>query len=228
MELPIKSGQNIIVTYTLQYVTDCNQLLTMDFTPGDSDCIPLPDNRTNVRSSPVFRTATYPADDFAEYGSYFACLDIPTYQVSWGTGTTGLTWNDIYPLINLYFYKLDSLYYDMQSTTDSLTSLPPLKPTGTNGIPFEYIYKKQVSSIDCSVDGNTWTTSLKFLFDPGEWPTTATSFSLLMGAGTPSKAIPDQRPNAGIVTALMLPYDPYVYSSEIIIGIEYVFKWTRA
>jgi hypothetical protein len=229
--LTFAAGEAINITYTLRYVTNCNQIISnMPFVTNVSAGILMPPNKTNVRNSPV---VIYPESGTEQFvsgawgaggtHSFRACLDIGSYSTAWDDDYIARTF---YAGTCLYFYSDVDIYDTMRSTTASSLIQPPgqyQSPTTLSN----YIYKKSLSSAKYTVSGNTWSTSLRFLFGPGEWPTTAKGFSLLFGT-TAGMVKPDsERGNAGIFTALQQPYNPYKTNAKMVVGIDYKFNWTR-
>ena len=235
--LSFQVGEAINIAYTLQFVTNCNQVIqNMPFTPNGSSAINIPPNKTNVRNSPVviFPSSGIVTDgnsngywNSGTTGPWRACLDFPSYQSS--SSSTYIS-NTIYPQFNIYFYDDVDIYDTMTSTTSSSLIQPPLTFV-PNTVPYPFVYKKQVSSIKYTVssDQKMWSTSLRFLFEPGEWPITAKGFSMLLGDSIPGTLRDKlQRANAGIFTALQVPYNPYRTNANMVVGIDYKFNWSRA
>lgn len=231
--LTFQPNEAINISYTLQYVTNCNRKIeNMPFTPSGSSAVNIPPNITVVRNSPI---VTFPqtglingSSDSNSWGNtnsrFRACLDLPMYNKNVQPTNIASAW---YPKFNMYFYSDVDVYDQIKTTTPTMSLLQPAGAYdhASNTVK-NYVYKKQVSSINYTSSGNTWSTSLRFLFEPGEWPTTAKSFSLLFGeqaAVSPST----ERANAGIFTALQTPYNPYRTNANMVVGIDYKFNWTR-
>ena len=231
--LTFQPNEAINISYTLQYVTNCNRKIeNMPFTPSGSSAVNIPPNITVVRNSPI---VTFPqtglingSSDSNSWGNtnsrFRACLDLPMYNQSVQPINISAVWH---PKFNMYFYSDVDVYDQIKTTTPTMSLLQPAGAydPASNTVK-NYVYKKQVSSIKYTSSGNTWSTSLRFLFEQGEWPTTAKSFSLLFGeqaAVSPST----ERANAGIFTALQTPYNPYRTNANMVVGIDYKFNWTR-
>lgn len=213
--LSCKKLDAITVTYVLQFVTDCNKIANMNFVTNHASGVLMPGNKTNVRTIPnwLFRDIN---TNVSISNTIFAPLQIPAYK-----NVPAMT----YDRIALYFYSDVDIYNTMTSTTTQLTAAPSTEYTSTP----PYILRKPVNSIKYAASGNTYSTSLRFIFEPGEWPTTAKGFSYMAteNIGYPGVKV-SERANAGIFTALQSPYNPYAISADMVVGIDYKFTWTRA
>jgi hypothetical protein len=205
-------GESIIITYTLQYVTDCNKIINnMSFLTNHSNGILMPANKTNARHTP-FPLYVTNSNLGGNIMNGTMCIPIGGYP------------SYTYDRIMLAFYSDIDIYSTMTSTTSSFT--PPAK----SGNDMTALYKHPLGSIKYTSSGNTWSTSLRFLFEPGQWPTTAKGFSLL-SSDTDYKNTPidnSRRSTAGIFTALQTPYNPYSKDPNMIVGLDYKFNYIRS
>ena len=217
--LSFKKTEAITVTYVLQFVTDCNKVISnMNFVTNHDDGILMPPNKTNVRTIPIW-VNTSSINRYTEInsaGGLFAPLQFPAQK-----NYPSLS----YERIALYFYSDVDIYNTMISTTANLTAVPSIEYIPTP----PYILRKTVNSIKYTALDNIYSTSLRFIFEPGEWPTAARGFSYMASEniGYPGVKV-SERANAGIFTALQTPYNPYTKSTDMIVGIDYKFTWTRA
>ena len=212
--LSCKKYDAITVTYVFQFVSDCNKVISpMNFVTNHANGMLMPANKTNVRTTPIWW--------FGNQGSgsnsttIFAPLQFPAKNGSpaWA-----------YDKIALYFYSDVDIYNSMTSTTAQLTAIPQQEYIANP----PHILRKTVSSIKHAASGNTYSTSLRFIFEPGEWPTTAIGFSYIAMGSSYYSAKESERAKVGIFTALQTPYNPYSKSADMIVGIDYKFTWTRA
>lgn len=211
--LTFNKSEAISVTYVLQYVTDCNKIITnMNFVTNHASGVLLPPNKTNVRTIPVgIFDRTYV--EYTTSYKLYTPLHFPSGAAKFP-----------YDRMALYFYSDVDIYNSMVSTTAQLTGAIPVSSSTVS-----WVLRKPVNSIKYAASGNTYSTSLRFIFEPGEWPTTAKGFSYIASdsPGTGVQAI-SERANIGIFTALQSPYNPYAKSADMVVGIDYKFTWTRA
>ena len=212
-----KKYDAITVTYVLRFVTDCNKVISnMNFVTNHANGMLMPANKTNVRTTPIWLFD--PSNSYYNHDAapLFAPLQFPAHKSSVSVA---------YARIALYFYSDVDIYGSMTSTTAQLTAAPPMEYTSTPPC----ILRKPVNSIKYTASGNTYSTSIRFIFEPGEWPTTAKGFSYMASDGTGYPGVKaSARANAGIFTALQTPYNPYSKSADMIVGIDYKFNWIRA
>jgi hypothetical protein len=214
------AGDIVIAVYTLTVIIPDDTRNGIDFHYTSSPAgIPLGNLSYSVRDFPftvLYNTgiagstcnnATVPTFE----GTY---SDLTLYVIDFYTNITGVSRSTLTPTMstNLTGYIMNS----NRSIPDPVT----LK-----------LVKRQVCTMRRMEQvGNTFKTVYKFLFAPGSWPTTAIAFKyrpLPWMYTNHHEALVTDISKSGILTIMDTPYNPYTISSDMYVGLDYTFNYTR-
>lgn len=223
--IPVVIGDIIVVIYVLTVIVPDTVQASMDFDATTSiACVQIPTTSYSIRNFPFYAmkpdrsSYTYNnsysyATPVFEFRTYYSNGDnYDGYAMQLFTGSIpGVTWNTMTPTMSTNY------------------STGYLKNQSVSNIPGSVIKKSAQVLNHVSPDGNTFTKIIRFLFNPGTWPVNATAFKFDPGYLTTNYCFSNDTNNSktGFLALISNPYNPYQFSPDMFVGLDYTFNFTR-